>query len=162
MAKGLIQFNNQSLLKRTIELLTPYCEQVVLLGNPRGYEGFNLEALPDSYPEAGPLSGLAAALDVTSREVLIVPCDLPLLTASILSELLVHCGTVPVACRGPERTHPLIACYPKWTREIIHKLARQSRSAHQAFEACEGRWVTFESEAPFTNINTPQDLAKMR
>ena len=92
MPKGLIQFNNQSLLRRTAELLRPYCEKVVLLGNPRGYEEFGLQSLADSYPKAGPLAGLAAALDATSKDVLLVPCDLPLLTASILSELLVESG----------------------------------------------------------------------
>ena len=162
MTKGLIQVNQMSLLERTIQLLTPHCDHVVLLGSPKGYEEFGLEALPDSYPDTGPLSGLAAALDATNREVVIVPCDLPLLTSSILSELLVHCGPVPVACRGPERTHPLIACYPKSTRDIIHKFARESGSAHQAIKACKGRWITFGSEAPFANINTPEDLAKVR
>jgi molybdopterin-guanine dinucleotide biosynthesis protein A len=162
LSKGLIRINNQSLMNRTIQLLTPYCNQIVLLGNSTGYGAFNLVTLPDAYKDTGPLSGLAAGLDITTHEVLIVPCDLPHLTSSVLSELISHCNAVPVACRGPQRTHPLIACYPKSARDTVHTFARKSGSAHQAFKACAGRWINFDSEAPFTNINTAQDLADSR
>lgn len=157
--KGLITHNNQSLIRRTIDVLSPYCDQVVLVGNSEQYAHLNLPSIVDAYQDTGPLSGLAAALDATLNEVLLVPCDLPNLAASIFERLIQHPGPLPVACRDPYRTHPLIARYPKSVSTIVHRYARSSGSAHGAFVACGGQWLTFEREELFTNVNTPEDLA---
>lgn len=46
--------------------------------------------LPDVYPELGPLSGIHAAVEKLSEgdALLVVPCDLPLLTSDALAPLL--------------------------------------------------------------------------
>ncbi len=159
--KGLITVDQSSLINRSIEALTPYCDDIVLLGSAVDYAHLNLSALPDVYPDSGPLSGLAAALDATNHEVLVVPCDLPYIDASVFSKLVQAPSGHPLGCKGPKRTHPLIARYPKSAAPMIHKFAQMQGSVHDAFEACNGRWIKFESERPFTNVNTPEEVAQL-
>lgn len=52
--------------------------------------------LPDIYPDCGPLSGIHAALETleTGDSLLVVPCDLPLLTVDALQPLLSETDSV--------------------------------------------------------------------
>jgi molybdopterin-guanine dinucleotide biosynthesis protein A len=125
------------------------------------YAHLNLRVLPDVYPNSGFFSGLAAVLDASEGAVLVLPCDLPYIDASIISKLSQAPGVYPLGCKGPKRTHPLIARYPKAAATTIHRFAKMQGSVHDAFEACKGRWVTFDSERPFTNVNTPEQLSRL-
>ena len=153
--------NQIYLIDRAIEALTPYCNEIVLLGNTADYTHLNLRVLPDAYPKSGPLSGLASALDTTSNEVLILPCDLPYIDSSIFEELSQDSGGHPIGCKGPKRTHPLIARYPKSAAPTVHRFAQKQGSVHDAFAACNGRWINFDRERPFTNVNTPEEFAQL-
>jgi molybdopterin-guanine dinucleotide biosynthesis protein A len=63
--------------------------QVALL-NPSFIMVSGSPDLPDVYPELGPLSGIHAAIEKLNAgdSLLVVPCDLPLLTSDALAPLL--------------------------------------------------------------------------
>lgn len=60
--------------------------EVFLVGTERpGYARFGVPVVPDRYPEAGALGGIATALaTATNEHCLVVACDLPFLNASLL------------------------------------------------------------------------------
>lgn len=56
-------------------------ERIVVGGTAKRYGFLGLEVVPDAIPEAGPLGGLATALDHARFErVALVACDMPALT----------------------------------------------------------------------------------
>ena len=63
-------------------------DPVVAVGGTAGPE-LGLVTVPDRWPDQGPLAGLATILWWARRgDVLVVPCDLPLLTSEVLVQLV--------------------------------------------------------------------------
>ncbi len=71
--------------------------------------------VPDAYVDAGPLSGILACLKVSSNPwLLVIACDLPLITTQTLERLILHCRSPRqvVLCRTEQsQAQPLCACY---------------------------------------------------
>jgi molybdopterin-guanine dinucleotide biosynthesis protein A len=128
-----------------------------------------MRAGQDIYPNWGALGGLHAALAACKREwAIVVACDLPFVTAQLLSYLTAlrdeQDAIVPV--QADERPQPLCAlyrieaCLPTAT-ELIE---RGRRRPLDLLELVNTRWVPFseltnldQAEKFFVNINTPED-----
>ncbi|MGB0646195.1 MAG: molybdenum cofactor guanylyltransferase [Bradymonadia bacterium] len=160
--KGNLRLGGKTLLERTINLLAPFCDDVLLLGHRTAYDYLGLKTIDDRIGQGGPVTGIASALALTQSDLLVTPCDLPFLTSDVLARLINHELRVPTACRGPQRTHPLIAHYPSNAVAVVAECAEHQQSAHQAFKACCGEWVDFRDERPFMNVNTEADWVEAR
>jgi molybdopterin-guanine dinucleotide biosynthesis protein A len=81
--KALMEIDGQSMLDRTAHiLLSMGVERVVV-------SGARLGGVPDRWPEAGPVGGLASAADVLpDADLLVVPVDMPRLGYAVLAPLL--------------------------------------------------------------------------
>lgn len=86
--KAMLQFNGVSLVQHTSELLAPLVDEVVISRTAElDYTGF--ETLPDRLPDKGPLSGVhSAMMAYPDYHLLVVPVDLPLLSAESVSKLI--------------------------------------------------------------------------
>ncbi|MDH3724859.1 MAG: NTP transferase domain-containing protein, partial [Thermoleophilia bacterium] len=78
------------------------------------------EPLHDRWPEAGPLGGIATALDAFPGEaILVVPVDMPLLGAEYL-RLLLSAGGAEVAClRADSELSPLPSLWMPSCRDVV-------------------------------------------
>lgn len=112
-----------------------------------------------------PLSGILAAVRRSARPVLAVGCDMPFLSADLLSWLAALPGRLIVATAGG-RLEPLLARYdPSLEPKLAPALSR-GEPLHRALAELDGRLVTEEEIARFGapgrllfNVNTREDLA---
>ena len=128
-----------------------------------------LKVTMDHYPGWGALGGLHAALTACKTDwSLVVACDLPFVTAELLSHLASkrseHEAVVPVQSDG--RPQPLCALYR--IDSCLPQASKLIESGHRrpldVLERVKTRWVPFSdlssmehSQKFFLNINTPED-----
>ncbi|HEX5175673.1 MAG TPA: molybdenum cofactor guanylyltransferase [Chthoniobacteraceae bacterium] len=133
----------------------------------------NIPVVTDLAADKGPLAGISAALAHAAHEyVLVLAVDLPLVPAAFLHEL----GSIALrAKRGviPQRLNlfePLAAVYARNARAYFEKqlahgaedrsLQRLARTLVDDDLSIAYRLAGFE-ESFFTNLNTPDDLARL-
>src|SRR6476646_3246496 len=113
--KALLELGGVPMVTRATRLAQPYVASVAIVAPQERYAQLGLRILPDRWPGAGPLGGIATALSATNSEWnLILGCDLPYLTQEWIAWLISHAldspayAVVPESRRGPE---PLAAMY---------------------------------------------------
>jgi molybdopterin-guanine dinucleotide biosynthesis protein A len=118
------------------------------------------------YDPPGPLAGVRAGLEwaiaQNATDLATAPCDAPLMPEDVFTRLREAQGHAMAVCaRTPGGLHPLAAI---WRREALPLLtAALAQGKHppvrQLFADWGGVVVDFPDDAPFANINTPEDLA---
>ncbi len=87
--KALFVYNGTTLLEHSIQLLTPFCEQVYISGQCQSYRCFNMPCIPDIITDIGPLGGIySAMLTINTPYYLFVSCDMPFMTSQCIQRLL--------------------------------------------------------------------------
>jgi molybdenum cofactor guanylyltransferase len=171
--KALLEIAGEPLITRTVRLAASVASHVSVVGGADRLAGRGFQILRDEIPGAGPLAGIATALNATSHDWnLILACDLPYLTRDWLV-YLVECATatkldavVPKSSKGFE---PLCAMYRKScivaaqmgvdrgdlrVQDFVAELGRQGR-LHTVEPA---EWNRFDSGASlFKNMNALAD-----
>ena len=185
--KTLLSFAGRPLIAHALSILREAGLPVSIAGvNPQGNGALATFApiVEDSQPGSGPLAGICAALAAaTTRYVVFLPVDLPLLPPSLIAYLLHHAEitgraiTVP-SVNGFSQTFPVVL-----DRSVLPALQNDLRSGqHGCFSAFQaaanGLGQTIASVAIellvqagqvthplgwppvhwFLNLNTPQDL----
>jgi len=146
--KALALLGGETLAARAWRLLGDACEERIAVGRT---EGLPFPALEDE--GTGPVAAIAAGLREATHEVaIVVPVDMPLLTAGALRTLATACREAAVAQAGP------LPC-------------AVARSALPAFESGERRLRTVLAgldtahveldERLLANANTPAELAAL-
>ncbi len=159
--------------------LTQLVLDAVLLASPRALlggralPGLDVPAIPDQYPEAGPLGGIASALAAVDTPLaLVAACDMPSIRLALLSLLLDAARADPraaaVVCRSDAGLEPLLsvwrpalalpalrAALDAGVRSLRDALARLPHAVILPREA----WRHADPDgASFRNWNTPNDL----
>lgn len=164
--KGLQLFRGRAMALSVADALAPLCANVVIEAPVgAGYEGLGLPLIHAAPAHAGkgPLAGMAAGLRAarTGSWVAFVPCDMPLLATADLRALFREGVNVyAVSPRGPE---PLVALLgTEMLQPLLDTLSRDALPrTHAALDAAGARAVRFDDAAPFANVNTPDDLARL-
>jgi molybdenum cofactor guanylyltransferase len=174
--KALLELNGVPLVVRTSQLVETVAGAPTIVGAPERLNGLGLRVIPDDWPGAGPLGGIATALQATSAVWnLIVACDLPYLTTAWLENIVARALTseadavLPKNERGAE---PLCAMYRKKCEPVIRTaLERGTRKVTDGLADLHvkyiepGEWKAFDSDGfLFKNMNSPADYeeAKVR
>ena len=126
--KSALVVDGQTILERQLAVLRDISSDVMLVGGA-AHPGVPdaVRHIPDVVPGCGPLSGVHAALSAARHDTtLMVACDMPFVSARLLSHLLSLAGgvdgadiVVPQTERG---YHPLCAVY---TRACLEPAARR-------------------------------------
>lgn len=88
-------YDGQTFINRAYELLKHVCSQVVISGSDHKIKAKDILCLPDLVTRGGPMVGIATAVKkLKTQWLLIVPCDMPLLTADIINT------TIKASARG--------------------------------------------------------------
>lgn len=123
--------------------------------------------LLDAPDIAGPLAGLASALDWAADEgcdrVLVIPCDMPFLPVDLAGRLAANLtpgiGAVMAASGG--RRHPACALWRSSVRPLLTRQVHEGRFSLMALAERAGMAaVTWPDTARdlFANLNSPEDL----
>lgn len=163
---GMLLPDGRSMLERTRDMLESFCGRVLLLGDAHGIAGH--QCLEDLRPDCGPLGAIEAVLaSGIAPQYLIVPCDLPLLPAGLLSRLLIgdEDGMTCFELPGDDRVG-VLPCRigAECLDEVRELLDSERRSVHALVEAL-GPDVQRVPLAPrevelLMNVNTPEDFER--
>ena len=168
--KGLLRLHGQPLVSYAIHQLRPQVGELLISANRHltEYQAFGWPVVSDSIGEFyGPLAGMLAALEVTSKPyVLSVPCDSPLLPMDyahrMYTALLEASAEISVAWDG-QRRQPVFALLKTELRDSLQNyLTKGERKIERWFAQHRLVQVDFaDTPAMFRNINTPEELAAM-
>ncbi len=161
--KAFLEIEGQPLWRRQLETLRQLSPEQLMISGPSREEWSECEIVADEIAEAGPLAGVAAALQRCTAPLLVVlAVDLPRMTIDFLRSLLDFGGAV---ARGEHGFEPLAAVYPTSCTPLAAEALSRGDFSMQNFvqEAIkQGLIVASETSAAertlFTNLNTPADL----
>lgn len=167
-AKGLILLKGRTMAWCVADLLRGFCTSVAIEAAPgAGYEVLELPLVHADTAHAGkgPLAGLAAGLSLSrgGEQVAFAPCDMPLLTGDIFAALATAAKDGPGAyAQTPNGIEPLVAVLSADVRpHLLEALKGVPPRAHLALDRAGARAIHFKDARPFTNVNTPDDLASL-
>ena len=168
--KALLTLEGRTFLQRLTGALEDFPHLYLSANDPALARDFPGTAVADCYVGAGPLAGLHAALSASHWPYLFcVPCDLPLLPASLAQPML---DAFPEGCDalvcvgGTGQRHPLCGIYARTAlpaleeQLMVGKFRVQdllSRLRCTWFDA--SAWV---DDKVFTNLNTQEDWRRIQ
>jgi len=167
--KGLMTFQGKRLVEYAIELLEPFCSEIIISTNQTGYEEFGFTTVSDAYRDCGPAGGLHAALRESNYDYnLVVSCDVPFVEPELIQFLLAEKGgfdaVVPVHKGGVE---PLVAIYRKEMASFLeNQLIEKNYKMQRIIRMCNLNLVDVDdlvATCPklFYNLNRPEELSQL-
>jgi molybdopterin-guanine dinucleotide biosynthesis protein A len=141
-------FCGETLAARAWRLLGDACAERIAVGR---CDGLPFETLSDE--GTGPVGGIAAALRAASHDVaVIVPVDMPLLTAAALRALADACRDAAVAQRGP------LPCAV--SRRTLPAFERGELRLRSVLAPLDTATVVLD-DGLLANVNEPRDLERL-
>ena len=121
-----------------------------------------LQWLPDSQPQAGPLSALIDAIDAFG-DVFVCPCDVPLISDTLIQRIIAAGSETekPVVLAQSQRLQPLIGLYKKNVAEILKAGYEQGARGPKHVLTAENFETVTANEDEVRNVNTPQELERV-
>lgn len=181
--KALLELSGKPLIAHALDKLRAIGYSPSIVGTRPDLEAF-AAVIPDAYPHAGPLGGIASALAVTdSEQNLFLPVDLPVLPLTFLLWLVRRAETTQALATVPRLQglpQPLCAVYgrallPHLQAALAEGDAKVMRAVGRAVGRVADRAGTIDSfdvesvaaaeswRSPhrwFDNLNTPADFQK--
>jgi molybdenum cofactor guanylyltransferase len=169
-AKYLFAYEDETFLSRQIRVLNTLTDEIVMSCRDEEQaleveSSYSYACVIDTRKGTGPVEGIRSSLSRISGELMVVvACDMPLISASVIGDLFNRIGDADVAIPEWEGGHlePLHAVYRKKALEwfFAHHSARRMRDITDALSRCvvpvsELRILDPELKS-FTNINDLQ------
>ena len=167
--KSSIMYSGATQPELATELLRPRCQEIYLSirkgqKNATGLENFNV--LHDHWESAGPLVGILSAMTkIPEVAWLVVACDLPLLDAITLDNLLARRDPTKLATAyrssNDGKPEPLCAIYESHARLVLEGyLKNDIRCPRKILMETEPHLIDPVSTRALENVNTPEDYDK--
>ncbi len=171
--KAFLTIQGERLIDRTQALLVQLFEEILLVTNsPLDYLGLKVRTVADLLPGKGSLGGIYTGLfHASASHAFVVACDMPFLNRPLIQYLQgLAKGYDIVIPRTPDGLQPLHAIYSQRCLPFMEKLLqRDNLRILDFFPKVRKREVLPEEMLPFDpelksfmNINTPEDLARLR
>lgn len=171
--KARMQFAGKPLVLRAAEMLRPFVQEVTLLGPTERYGNLGLPVLADQWPDQGPLAAVCTGLlSSTAEWNIFLACDLPLIESQFIQLLVQRIQAArcdAVAPRTEEGWQPLSAAYHLRCRAaFLRAIQDGQRSLIRLYPELKVEAITCDemraagvSDAALTNVNTPEDYARL-
>jgi molybdopterin-guanine dinucleotide biosynthesis protein A len=173
--KAELEFDGVTLAERAAGVLWPHCASVLIsvesgAANPAPAHA----AIEDSPPAGrGPLAGILAAFEATSRsDLMILACDYPRVGPDLLRRILAFDSdeydlVMPTDARG--RDHPLVAL---WSRRTEEHVRRALEGGLYKVRSLLVEWRVkrlspvdlrgIDTDRALLNVNRPEDIEALR
>jgi molybdopterin-guanine dinucleotide biosynthesis protein A len=170
--KALVPVGERTFLQIALDNASAVCPKPIIVG-PRSLYASYGEVIEDLVPGCGPLSGIHAALSVTTSDLnLVVSVDMPLMDSKFLPWLISTAATdkaVATVPRSGGRLQPLCAVYRRTILPEIEAALAHGRYKVDALFAKVPTRVIAEEECRsagfhpdiFRNINTLEEYESM-
>ena len=162
--KAFLKFHGRPAVELVLEKVSALVPPVVIITNsPAEFGHLNIPAAPDIRPGCGPLSGIHAALSLSPAQyVLVVSCDLPLLTPQILRTLLSAYPGYDITLYKHELFEPLCAVYCRTCLPALEELIdHHEYRIIDLFPTLNVNVIRTDQKEAFQSINTPEDYARV-
>lgn len=163
--KALLPLQGTSLIEKVIRELRSCVDEVSIITNsPDEYKRFGCPCCGDVLPGGGPLSGIHAALTHSAAEyVLVVSCDMPLVSRDLFQELIRELAGHDIVIFKHKHFEPLCALYRRSCLPALEDLIAHSEyRIIDLFPTLRVKVLRIASQALFQNINTDADYAALQ
>lgn len=163
--KGLLHWHGRPLIAWLHELARPLSDDLIISCNRNNerYAPYADQLVADQEQDfQGPLAGIRAGMAAARHpQMLVLPCDAPLVDAALLDALLAQAGSRPVVVRQGAYWQPLFCLLPTHLRD---DLERAWQSGERSPQSWFGRLDPIAVDCPLddprlANLNTPEILA---
>lgn len=160
--KALLQFQGAALISHVAQAVREAAGSVVLVGNPERYGFLGYPVVRDRLPGRGPLGGIYTALRVSKTEWnLVVACDMPGISAPVLTALLnrtaISGGRCVAAMGNNGEPEPLCAVYHRGCLPVLASALRDKRfKMKDLLKELDAETQVVEPVA-LANVNTPAE-----
>ncbi len=171
-AKGLLPTPRGTIVQRlAAELGTAVIGDMILVANDsQPYAGLGKTIIGDLRPRVGPLGGIEAALSHAGEAydaVLLLPCDLPNISASEIRGLVSAFARQPrriaMAVTSDGRQHPLCAVVPvALLPQVVRSIESGEYGVGRLWAALDAAEVQVGDPDRLYNINTFDDLNQLQ
>ena len=163
--KSMIEFNGNLLYERAANMLSPFVNQVCISINQTQKETYEylFPTIVDKYRGQGPIGGILSCLEFTSLPLIILGCDLPLISEKDI-EHLIQIRNQDQACSlffndQSLFFEPLLSI---WELHSFSKLksyyANGGRSLQKFINESQIERISMPDPNHFYNLNTLDDL----
>jgi molybdopterin-guanine dinucleotide biosynthesis protein A len=156
--KALARLGGETLAERAWRVLGEAGDERIAVGKAADGLELPFPLLDDGTDVRAPLAGLVAGLQAATHEVVVVlPVDVPLITAAALRELAAACRDAAVTPSGP-----LPGAYRRTALPALERaLAAGRLRLRDALAGLDVAVVELD-EALLANVNTPDELRRLR
>ena len=169
--KATLNYHGRSQLNWAFELLDSVCEKTFVSVRPDQRDEPTRAALPqivDAQPGIGPIAGIGAALEsFPDKAWLVLACDLPYLSTTVLRHLIDNRDTTRIAT-AYRSSHdglpePLCAVWEPGAREVANqRIAAGKQCPRKLLINSNATLIDQPDPRALDNINTPDELAAAR
>lgn len=166
--KGLLDWQGQPLISWLQRTVRGQTDDLIIScnRNQERYAAFADQLVGDGNQDfAGPLAGIRAGLVAARHEqLLVLPCDAPLVDLALLEALLAKAGTQPVVVRRNGFWEPLFSVWPTAIASALETAWEAGeRSPQRLLRSLNPVALDCPADDPrLANLNTPQLLAAAR
>jgi molybdopterin-guanine dinucleotide biosynthesis protein A len=160
--KARLNYHGKTQKAHLFGMLSGYCEQVFVSGQPSDEEAANLPHIEDSFLGLGPTGGILSAFRQHPEAAwLVVACDLPHLSAKSLDALVAgrQPGKVATAFMGEQSfPEPLITIWePKSYAILLQFLSYGYSCPRKALINSDTKILQPIDKMELSNVNTPEE-----
>ncbi|KIO37759.1 molybdenum cofactor guanylyltransferase MobA [Shewanella sp. cp20] len=168
--KGLVELNDQPMIKHAIDRIKPQVKQILINANRNQdrYAEFGYPVLSDEDSGyLGPLAGMITALGQTQADYLmVVPCDCPLLPMDLVPRMLAAIeaqGAEMAVASDGKREQPVVLLMKPALRESMKAFLDAGERKIDFWYAKHHCVVCDFSDQPnaFVNVNTPEQKQQL-
>jgi molybdenum cofactor guanylyltransferase len=163
--KGTLVVGSAAIVDRQLDALRQVSHDIFVIGrNDPAWTSRGLRVIADEMPGAGPLGGIyTAILHSPSNRTLVVACDMPFVSASLLRRLAAVGDADVVIPRHARGYEPLCAIYSRACADDIRdRLVRGINEASRLPTGVRVAELDVDDDLMFVNVNTPHDYARAR
>lgn len=155
--KPLARFNGELLAERAWRLLGEACTERLAVGKAADALDLPFEVRDDGTETRAALTGIVAGLRAAGSDVaVLVPVDMPRLTAALLRQLAAACKDAAAPA-----TSPLPAAFSKAALPVLERrLADGAFTLHEALDELHATRLPVDTTL-LENVNTPDDLRRL-
>lgn len=154
--------------------ISPFCGEVVCVGGSAYLSGIGVETIPDRFPGADSMGGIATALHYALEKygenawVLCVACDMPLISPEVLSLIIGRReGRDIVATHTGPGYEPLCSLYRAGVYPVLERRIAEGNLRLRDIFGLVNTLTVGEAElrrldpelVSFSNVNRPEDVA---
>ena len=161
--KGLAIVDGKKMVESVHDALKKVVNKVIIISNTDVYDFLNLPVFKDEYADKGPVGGIYTGLLHSSTDKnLIVACDMPFVTESLMKKVLASSNAFQVVVPSlKDKVEPLCGFYKKEITASLKEMIEEGiLPVHKVIRSFNYKILPIDESMAraFTNVNSPSDI----